>query len=72
LKIIRKKLCNLNFLSSGDYETFVAMLLDGYDHIADVADADGAPINKVARSRGHLELANFLDDLRDFEVIIER
>jgi hypothetical protein len=60
----------LSFLS-GDYETFVAMLLDGYDHIIDISDNDGASITKVARSRGHHELANFLDNLRDFEVSFE-
>lgn len=44
------------------------MILDGYDHIADIADADGSSINKVARARGHLELAKLLDELREFEV----
>jgi hypothetical protein len=44
------------------------MVLDGYDHISDVVDADGSSIAKVARSRGHQELARFLDDLREFEV----
>lgn len=44
------------------------MLLDGYDHIADVTDADGADIGKVAKSRGHFELAALIDDLRQFEV----
>ena len=45
------------------------MVLDGYDHIADIVDADGTTIAKVARSRGHAELASFLDSLREFEVI---
>ena len=44
------------------------MLLDGYDHIVDISDEDGAPIVKVARARAHHELATFLDQLRDFEV----
>jgi hypothetical protein len=44
------------------------MVLDGYDHISDIVDADGSSIAKVARSRGHQELASFLDDLRVFEV----
>lgn len=44
------------------------MMLDGYDHIADIVDADGTPINKVARSRGHFELATLLDNLPEFEV----
>lgn len=44
------------------------MLLDGYDHIIDVCDSDGFAIAQVARSRGHHELARFLDDLTEFEV----
>lgn len=43
------------------------MLLDGYDHIADITDSDGASIAKVARSRGHFELATFLDNQQEFE-----
>lgn len=52
----------------GDYETFVSMALDGYDHILEINDVDGSSISKVARSRGHMELATFLDNLREFEV----
>jgi hypothetical protein len=61
---------NFSLLSSfpGDYETFVAMLLDGYDHVVDVNDNDGVSIAQVAKARGHHELAAFLDQLRDFEV----
>jgi len=44
------------------------MLLDGYDHIVDISDADGASITKIAKSRGHFELASFMENLRDFEV----
>lgn len=53
---------------SGDYETFVAMALDGYDHIIDIVDPEDNSIAKVARSRGHFELAGFLDGLQEFEV----
>ena len=53
---------------TGDYETFVAMVLDGYDHIVDVNDSDGASIAQVARARNHHELANYLDQIREFEV----
>lgn len=52
----------------GEYETFVAMLLDGYDHIIDIVDADGSSIVKVAKSRGHFELAAFLENAQEFEV----
>lgn len=44
------------------------MALDGYDHIIDIVDADGTGIAKVARARGHFELATYLDDLHTFEV----
>ncbi|KAG5684638.1 hypothetical protein PVAND_013858 [Polypedilum vanderplanki] len=57
----------LSLAARGDYETFVTMLLDGYDHIIDVNDNDGVSIAQVAKARGHHELAAFLDQLRDFE-----
>ena len=44
------------------------MVLDGYDHIVDVTDNDGASIAQVAKARNHHELANYLDQIRDFEV----
>lgn len=44
------------------------MVLDGYDHIIEISDADGTNITKVARSRGHFELASYLDTIRQFEV----
>lgn len=44
------------------------MILDGYDHVIDINDNDGAGIAQVARARGHQELATFLDQVRDFEV----
>lgn len=47
------------------------MLLDGYDHLIDVTDNDGFEIEQVAKSRGHHELARFLNDIRLFEVIKE-
>lgn len=46
----------------------MSMLLDGYDHLVDITDADGVEVTKVARSRGHEELALLLDNLREFEV----
>ena len=44
------------------------MVLDGYDNIIEISDADGTNITKVARSRGHFELASYLDTIRQFEV----
>lgn len=47
------------------------MVLDGYDHISGITDAEETDIAKVARSRGHFELATFLDSLHAFEVSFE-
>jgi hypothetical protein len=58
----------LNLAARGHYDIFGNMLLDGYDHIVDVSDADGTVISEVARARGHTELAQFLSTIRDFEV----
>ncbi|XP_070506432.1 uncharacterized protein [Chironomus tepperi] len=62
----------LSMAARGDYETFVAMVLDGYDHIVDVTDNDGASIAQVAKARNHHELATYLDQIRDFEENRER
>lgn len=48
------------------------MLLDGYDHLIDVTDNDGFEIEQVAKSRGHHELAKFLNGIRDFEVFLAK
>jgi hypothetical protein len=57
---------SLSIFSQGDYETFVKMVLDGYDHIIDVTDADGSSIADLARSRGHPELSEYLNNVQDF------
>ncbi|KAL7031544.1 hypothetical protein ACKWTF_007045 [Chironomus riparius] len=62
----------LSLAARGDYETIVAMVLDGYDHIVDVTDNDGASIAQVAKARNHHELANYLDQIREFEENRER
>lgn len=41
--------------------------MDGYDHILDVTDGD-VPIEQVARAKGHSEVVNLLESIRDFEV----
>lgn len=48
------------------------MVLDGYDHIIDVTDADGSSISELARSRGHPELSEYLDNVQDFVNTRER
>lgn len=48
------------------------MVLDGYDHIIDVTDADGSSIAELARSRGHPELSEYLDNVQEFADARER
>jgi hypothetical protein len=48
------------------------MVLDGYDHIIDVTDADGSSISELARSRGHPELSEYLDNVQKFVDARER
>lgn len=39
---------------------------EGYDHIVDIEEDE--PIADVARSRGHTEIADFLENIPEFEV----
>lgn len=48
------------------------MVLDGYDHVIDVTDADGSTIAELARARGHPELADYLDSVVDFVEVREQ
>lgn len=56
----------------GDYESFVRMVLDGYDHVIDVTDADGSSIAEMARARGHPELADYLENVQKFVDVREQ
>lgn len=57
----------LQLAARGDVETLSKMVMDGYDHILDVTDGD-VPIEQVARAKGHSEVVNLLESIRDFEV----
>ncbi|XP_021701233.1 uncharacterized protein LOC5567456 isoform X5 [Aedes aegypti] len=57
----------LGLAARGDLEALTAMLLDGYDHIVDVAGTDGTTIVQVASTRGHREVVRFLESIRLFE-----
>ncbi|XP_055589615.1 uncharacterized protein LOC129741846 isoform X2 [Uranotaenia lowii] len=57
----------LGLAARGDLDGLNAMLLDGYDHIVDVAGSDGTTIMQVASTRGHREIVRFLETARDFE-----
>lgn len=52
----------------GDVEFFENLLLEGYDHITDVIDPDDSTIVQVAQSRGHQNVAQFLEGVKEFEV----
>lgn len=59
-------------MSQGDYESFVRMVVDGYDHITDVTDADGSTIAELAGARGHPELSEYLENVQEFVQIREQ
>ena len=61
----------LTLAARGDYEKFHSMLLDGYDHVVDVIDADEVSIIQLAKSRGNTELVVLLENWRQFEVCTE-
>lgn len=56
------------YVRVGDIDYFEHLLLEGYDHIRDLVDPEDAPIIEVARSRGHTEMAEYLEGIREFEV----
>lgn len=58
----------LGLAARGDLDALTGMLLDGYDHLVDVAGTDGTTIVQVASTRGHREVVRFLESIRQFEV----
>nr|XP_029714667.1 uncharacterized protein LOC109409328 isoform X5 [Aedes albopictus] len=57
----------LGLAARGDLDALTGMLLDGYDHLVDVAGTDGTTIVQVASTRGHREVVRFLEGIRQFE-----
>nr|XP_029729387.1 uncharacterized protein LOC115253867 [Aedes albopictus] len=57
----------LGLAARGDLDALTGMLLDGYDHLVDVAGTDGTTIVQVASTRGHREVVRFLEGIRLFE-----
>lgn len=53
---------------TGDIDFFENLLLEGYDHIADIIDTDESTILQVAQARGHDNVVKFLEDVAEFEV----
>lgn len=52
----------------GDIDFFENLLLEGYDHIIDIKDNDGNTIIDVCNTRGHNNVANLLESVKEFEV----
>lgn len=52
-------------------EIFEDLLIEGYDHIVDIDDGKGTNIIEVARNRGHVNVVEFLEALKPFEVCLK-
>lgn len=50
---------------TGDIEALQNLLIDGYDHIMDASDQ----IVHIAQTRGHVNIAKFLESVPEFEVL---
>lgn len=49
-------------------DAFQNMTLDGYDHIVNVKDKEDNSIIDIGKVRGHIQLVEFLEGVREFEV----
>lgn len=54
---------------TGELNAIKHLLLEGYDHIADVHDDE--TIVNIAFSRGHTDLGKYLENIPKFEVSIQ-
>lgn len=55
---------------SGDIDKLVELLLDGYDHIIDIADEDNIPIVEAVSNAQQAETVAFLQSILAFEVFL--
>lgn len=55
---------------SGDIDKLVELLLDGYDHIIDIADEDNLPIVEAVSNAEQQETVAFLQSILAFEVCL--
>lgn len=62
----------LGLASRGDGETLESLLVDGYDHLADVEDSAGVHIVDVAENAGHRDVALLLRHVPEFREKLER
>ncbi|XP_049873581.1 uncharacterized protein LOC126372085 [Pectinophora gossypiella] len=57
----------LHLAARGNTEKIMQLLLEGYDHILDVVDEDGAAITDVIAQRGDNDMTNLLASIPAFE-----
>lgn len=53
---------------AGNTEKLAELLMEGYDHILDVVDENGATITDVITERGDTEVIKMLASIPPFEV----
>lgn len=61
---------NILIALTGKIDAIKHLVVEGYDHIADVHDDD--TITRVAYSRGHNELAKYIESISNFEANREK
>ncbi|RVE49490.1 hypothetical protein evm_005831 [Chilo suppressalis] len=57
----------LHLAARGNKEKIMELLLEGYDHILDVVDEEGAPVLDVITQRGDSEMSSLLASIPTFE-----
>ncbi|CAG9786620.1 unnamed protein product [Diatraea saccharalis] len=57
----------LHLAARGNKEKIMELLLEGYDHILDVVDEEGAPVLDVITQRGDTEMSSLLASIPTFE-----
>ncbi|XP_047511716.1 uncharacterized protein LOC125054085 [Pieris napi] len=62
----------LHLAARGNTNKIMELLLQGYDHILDVVDEEGVPINEVISQRGDSEMSSLIASIPTFEESRER
>lgn len=57
----------LGLAATGEVALFEHLKLNGYDHILDVVDDENNDLIEYTRTRGHIELFEYLSKIRGFE-----
>ncbi|XP_045487129.1 uncharacterized protein LOC110998043 [Pieris rapae] len=62
----------LHLAARGNTDKIMELLVQGYDHILDVVDEEGVPINEVISQRGDTEMSSLMASIPSFEESRER